>query len=166
MITHTATPSGYDLKVNGRLYGTAMKEFDGSFSITGGMAFEDTNSLNHKTMAALKAHLEPLVPAEIARPTPRPDRLTYHHAKGSLGGHSRTKRGIEEAQKMWPEHARDLQWIYAWIIRRGHELQARFEWGHHSRAWLQANPTVGAYDHDEYVRRIESAYGPQPDWTW
>lgn len=166
MITHTATNQGYELKVKGQLYGLAVKELDGSFSITGGEAMHDASRLNHPTMAALKAYLEPLVPANLANPPKKADRLTYQHAKATMGGHSRTHAGIREARQMWPEKRDDLQWIYAFLIRRGHELKARFDWGQRSRDWLAANPNFGAYDYDEFTRRVESTYGPQPSWTW
>jgi hypothetical protein len=165
VIVHGATTAGYDLKVNGRVFGQAIREHDGSFSLVNGDAFLLADQINFSTMAGLKAALEPLVPDDYRRTVKREWKPTQYDVRMAGGSHARTGAAIREACQIWPEKAKIPGWINKWLIRRKHELMALF--GHEgAKEWLTDHPGFGAYDHADFTRRCEAMYGPQPSWTY
>lgn len=167
MLTHSKiSDTDYRLTRNDRYVGRVRKEAD-CFSIVDGEAENLVSKLSYPTMAALKeAVADAIDPTHFAKPSiaHRPN-LTGVRLQGGYS-HSSLAGALRDAVKIWPERARDKNWLNWYLVRRHHEMAARFPYGSHSRRWLSENTTQGTYDHAEFIRRVEALYGPQPKDTY
>lgn len=163
MITHLTTQSGYDLVVNKRLLARVVK--DDGYSVVDGEAFWLLEQVTYPTMKALKLALEPLVPAEMLVKNKRSWRPTIDDARRAGGSHARTGQAIKEMCRLYPEKARIRGWINHALIYQHMQGCARHGYGPAQR-WLADNPPPFGYSAEDFRRRCEREYGPQPEWCY
>lgn len=167
MITHTVTASGYDLtlKNNGKLVASVVKD-DGGYSIVDGEAFWLLDQVTYPTMAALKDAVTPLVPAEMRVKNKRSWRPTQTDVRMAGGSHARTSQALREMCRLYPEKVKIPGWINAALIYQHMEGLARLGNFPPAQRWLENSYPPAGYSKEDFRRRCEREYGPQPGWCF
>lgn len=156
-ITHTASDKSYSLKLHGKKIAEAVKTSEGFQLVWAALKpLEDT----FKTMASLKVALEEEFPtldkAELVEEKPK--NLSLPAALRKLGvSHNGMWQYADRVRAIWPHLPAHLYGDRA--FRLGMMAQAQWPYGGKAREWLAANPTVGAFDLDDYRERTIALWG-------